>query len=88
MTMFTETLGPVEPLPEMFKTPLPFTIPSFLVGMSMAFDLGSTLQAYRFDTYFSEPYTSDMYALASDFAVIGDDIAEAVEACAEKQEAA
>ena len=36
-----------------FKTPLAFLIPSFLVGASMNLDMGATLRPHRFREYLS-----------------------------------
>lgn len=69
---------------DMFKTPLPFTIPSFLVGASMAFDLGATLRPDSFERFVIEQ--DDFEAILGDFVVVGDDVADAVSAASEEFE--
>lgn len=66
--------GPVD----MFSTPLSFTIPSFLLGMAVSFDIGSSLHGRIYRRYMTEPAEeADRRALLSDFVVVGGDMNEA-----------
>ena len=65
---------------EMLKTPLPFMVPSFLLGAALSFDMGSTLHWSTFRQYMAKnAEEADRLAILSDFVVLGDDMLESAE---------
>ena len=65
---------------EMFKTPLPFIVPSFLLGAALSFDMGATLHWRTFRQYLvKNAEEADRLAILSDFVVLGDDMRESAE---------
>ena len=64
----------------MFKTPLPFMVPSLFFGAALSFDIGSRLHWRRFSQYLAEnAKEADRLAILSDFVVLGDDMLESAE---------
>ena len=62
---------------EMLKTPLPFIVPSFLLGVALSLDMGSTLHWSMFRQYLAKNAAeADRLAILSDFVVLGDDMLE------------
>jgi hypothetical protein len=55
-----------------------FVRPSFLSGMASVFDLGGTLRRYHY-VRSRTPQEADAWAIANDWAVVGQDLAVAIE---------
>ena len=65
---------------DVFKTPLSFTIPSFLMGAAMSFDIGGSIRGRLYRCISENAYEADRVALLGDFVVIGDNMIDAMEA--------
>jgi len=55
-----------------------FATPSFLTGLARTLDIGATLSAHSYNMS-ETPREADVKALASDWSVVGLDIAKAIE---------
>jgi hypothetical protein len=63
----------------MGRTDFLFASPSFLTGAGRVMDLGGALEYYNYN-FSSSPEEADARAISSDWEVVGDDLARAVEA--------
>ena len=55
-----------------------FVRPTFLSGLASIFDIGGTLDRYNY-VRFQTPQEADAWAIANDWAVVGQDLAAAME---------
>lgn len=64
----------------MLRTPLPFRIPSFLLGVARAFDMGGTFRPEEYEAYLSgNACAADRRAILGDFLVVVHDLDETFE---------